>query len=157
MADVALVADIDSVDTDSDIVLLMTLHGAKGLEFPRVYIAGAEDGVFPSISAVYDEDPTAVEEERRLAYVGITRAKDELTITSAKSRMIRGETQYNAVSRFVKEIPEELMDNKPAKSRAIKLDGDEVWGYPEGSGQRVKQCTGLVRIRGIVADRRDLP
>ncbi len=136
LADVALVADIDSVDTDSDIVLLMTLHGAKGLEFPRVYIAGAEDGVFPSISAVYDEDPTAVEEERRLAYVGITRAKDELTITCAKSRMIRGETQYNAVSRFVKEIPEELMDNKPAKARTVRLDGDEVWSYPEGSGQR---------------------
>ena len=117
LAEVALVADIDKLEEGSDVALLMTLHGAKGLEFEKVFIAGAEDGVFPSISAIYDEDPTAVEEERRLAYVGITRAKEDLTITCAKQRMLRGETQYNAVSRFVREIPDNLLDNKPLKER----------------------------------------
>ncbi len=136
LAEVALVADIDNVDTDSDRTLLMTLHGAKGLEFPRVFIAGAEEGVFPSSGALFDEDPTAIEEERRLAYVGITRAKEELTITCAKARMIRGETQYNSVSRFVKEIPSELMDNKPAGNRRVRIDGDEVPSYSDDSAQR---------------------
>jgi len=119
LSDIALIADIDRLDEDSDKALLMTLHGAKGLEFDKVYIAGAEDGVFPSMSSIYDEDPTAIEEERRLAYVGITRAKKVLTITCSKSRMIRGETQYNAVSRFVREIPEELLDNKPLKVKRV--------------------------------------
>ncbi len=136
LAEVALVADIDTVDTDSDRVLLMTLHGAKGLEFPRVYIAGAEDGVFPSSASLFDDDPTAIEEERRLAYVGITRAKDSLTITAAKARMIRGETQYNSVSRFVKEIPEELLDNRPPKNKRVSLDGDAVPVYSDDSSQR---------------------
>ena len=136
LAEVALVADIDTVDTDSDRVLLMTLHGAKGLEFPRVYIAGAEDGVFPSSASLFDDDPTAVEEERRLAYVGITRAKENLTITCAKARMIRGETQYNSVSRFVKEIPEELLDNRPPKNKRVSLDGDAVPMYSDDSAQR---------------------
>ena len=86
LAEVALVADIDSVDEEASRSLLMTLHGAKGLEFRRVYLAGLEDGLFPSMSAIYDEDPTAIEEERRLAYVGITRAREDLTITYAKAR-----------------------------------------------------------------------
>ncbi len=136
LAEVSLVADIDSVEDDADKVLLMTLHGAKGLEFSRVYIAGAEEGVFPGMASIYDEDPTAIEEERRLAYVGITRAKDELTILSAKMRMIRGETQYNAVSRFVKEIPEELLDNRPAGNRQLTYDGQRLDGYEEGSYER---------------------
>lgn len=121
LAEVALVADIDNVDSDNNKVLLMTLHSAKGLEFPHVYLAGMEDGVFPSyMSIMADEmkrshtggDSEEIEEERRLAYVGITRAKEELTLTAAKARMVRGETQYNPVSRFVREIPEELLDNK---------------------------------------------
>ena len=121
LAEVALVADIDSVDEEASRSLLMTLHGAKGLEFKRVYMAGLEDGLFPSMSSIYDEDPTAIEEERRLAYVGITRAKEDLTLTYAKQRMLRGETQYNAVSRFVQEIPEELMDNRLPKKR-VSID-----------------------------------
>ena len=114
LEEVALVAEIDSLEKDSDRVLLMTLHSAKGLEFPVVYLAGMEDGIFPSYMTIMDEDPTAIEEERRLAYVGITRAMEDLTLTSARSRMIRGETQYNPVSRFIKEIPYHLMDNRPA-------------------------------------------
>lgn len=112
LEDVALVADIDNVDSDADKVLLMTLHSAKGLEFPHVYLAGMEDGVFPSYMTIVSDDKTEIEEERRLAYVGITRAKKELTITAAQQRMIHGETQYNPVSRFVKEIPIELLDNR---------------------------------------------
>lgn len=112
LAEVALVADIDNVDSDRNKVLLMTLHSAKGLEFPHVYLAGMEDGVFPSYMSIMDQDSEEVEEERRLAYVGITRAKEDLTLTAAKARMLRGETQYNPVSRFLKEIPQELLDNR---------------------------------------------
>ncbi|MBD5445580.1 MAG: UvrD-helicase domain-containing protein [Lachnospiraceae bacterium] len=112
LEEVALVADIDQVEGDNNKVLLMTLHSAKGLEFPHVYLAGMEDGVFPSYMTIVSDSPEDVEEERRLAYVGITRAKDDLTITCARQRMIRGETQYNPVSRFVKEIPPLLLDHK---------------------------------------------
>ena len=110
LQDVALVSDIDTVDEDSDYVLLMTLHSAKGLEFPCVYMAGMEDGIFPSYMTVTSDDPGDLEEERRLCYVGITRAMKELTMTSARQRMIRGETQINKTSRFVREIPRELVD-----------------------------------------------
>lgn len=117
LEEVALVADIDNVESDGNKVLLMTLHSAKGLEFPHVYLAGMEDGIFPSYMTIVSDDPDEIEEERRLAYVGITRAKEDLTLCYAKMRMIRGETQVNAVSRFVKEIPEELMDNRPPTPR----------------------------------------
>lgn len=109
LEEVALVADIDSLDEDSDYVILMTLHSAKGLEFPHVYLAGMEDGIFPSYMTVTADDPEEMEEERRLCYVGITRAEEELTLTCARRRMIRGETQYNKMSRFLKEIPRELL------------------------------------------------
>lgn len=110
LEEVALVADIDSLDADSDYVVLMTLHSAKGLEFPNVYLAGMEDGLFPSyMSIVSDNAEAEIEEERRLAYVGITRAMKNLTITSARVRMVRGQTQYGKVSRFVKEIPPQLL------------------------------------------------
>ena len=112
LEEVALVADIDRVDEDGNKVLLMTLHSAKGLEFEHVYLTGMEDGVFPGYMSIVADDPGEIEEERRLAYVGITRAKEDLTLTCAKARMVRGETQYNAVSRFVKEIPAELLDNR---------------------------------------------
>ncbi|MBE5871000.1 MAG: ATP-dependent DNA helicase PcrA [Lachnospiraceae bacterium] len=117
LEEVALVADIDNVDGDSDKVLLMTLHSAKGLEFPNVYLAGLEDGVFPSKMALFDDGADELEEERRLAYVGITRAKKELTLSHAYARMVRGETQYNPVSRFVREIPADLLDNKVPASK----------------------------------------
>ena len=110
LEEVALVADIDSVDGDDNQVLLMTLHSAKGLEFPFVYLAGMEDGMFPSYMTITSDDPTEIEEERRLCYVGITRAMKDLTLTCAQQRMIRGETQYNKVSRFIKEIPRELVE-----------------------------------------------
>jgi len=109
LEEVALVADIDSLDVGSDYVVLMTLHSAKGLEFPHVYLAGMEDGIFPSYLTIMSDDPDEVEEERRLCYVGITRAEDELTLTCARRRMVRGETQYNKMSRFLKEIPLELV------------------------------------------------
>lgn len=109
LEEVALVADIDSLDEESDYVVLMTLHSAKGLEFPYVYLAGMEDGIFPSYMTITADDPTEIEEERRLCYVGITRAKKELTMTCARRRMIRGETQYNKMSRFLKEVPPQLL------------------------------------------------
>lgn len=109
LEEVALVADIDSLDEESDYVVLMTLHSAKGLEFPYVYLAGMEDGIFPSYMTITADDPTEIEEERRLCYVGITRAKKELAMTCARRRMIRGETQYNKMSRFLKEVPPQLL------------------------------------------------
>ena len=113
LENVALVADMDSFDENSDYVVLMTLHSAKGLEFPNVYLAGLEDGLFPSyMSITSDNSQAEIEEERRLAYVGITRAKKNLTITSARVRMVRGQTQYGKVSRFVREIPPELLSGK---------------------------------------------
>ena len=109
LEEVALVADIDSLDEDKDYVVLMTLHSAKGLEFPNVYLAGMEDGIFPSYMTITADDPEEVEEERRLCYVGITRAEKNLTLTCARRRMIRGETQFNKMSRFLKEIPMYLL------------------------------------------------
>ena len=110
LEEVALIADIDSLEGESDYVVLMTLHSSKGLEFSNVYLAGMEDGLFPSYMSITSDNADAeVEEERRLAYVGITRAKEHLTISCARMRTIRGETQYGKVSRFVKEIPPELM------------------------------------------------
>lgn len=132
LAEVALVADIDRVNGDDNRVLLMTLHGAKGLEFPRVYLAGMEDGLFPSYMTIAGDDPDELEEERRLCYVGITRAMNELTLTYAKTRMVRGEMQYNAVSRFIKEIPPLLLDNTVpgnTRSRRDEYDDDFDSGY----------------------------
>ena len=109
----ALVADIDDLTGGEDYVTLMTLHSAKGLEFPGVYLTGMEEGLFPSyMSITSDDGGSEVEEERRLCYVGITRAMESLTITAAKSRMVRGETQFHAVSRFAKEIPPELLSGE---------------------------------------------
>ena len=110
LEEVALVADIDSLADDGSYVVLMTLHSAKGLEFPNVYLSGMEDGLFPSyMSITADNSEEEIEEERRLCYVGITRAKQHLSITGARMRMMRGETQFHGISRFVKEIPQELI------------------------------------------------
>ena len=106
---IALVADIDTVSDDAEQVLLMTLHSAKGLEFPNVYICGMEETIFPGASAVFGDDPSELEEERRLCYVGITRAMKKLTLTSANQRMRNGEMNFNRPSRFINEIPRHLV------------------------------------------------
>lgn len=125
LEEIALVADIDSVDPNQDYVLLMTLHSAKGLEFPYVYLAGMEDGIFPSYMTIVADDRSELEEERRLCYVGITRAMKDLTMTAAQQRMIRGETQYNKVSRFVREVPRELVELGHAiEKKKPALSGD---------------------------------
>lgn len=109
LEDIALVADIDTVTDDAEQVLLMTLHSAKGLEFPYVYMCGMEENIFPGAMAVFGDDPTELEEERRLCYVGITRAKEKLTMTSANQRMKNGELNFNRPSRFIHEIPRYLI------------------------------------------------
>lgn len=129
LEEVALVADIDSLQQGNDYVVLMTLHSAKGLEFPNVYLAGMEDGLFPSYMTIVSDDPMEIEEERRLCYVGITRAMTELTISCARQRMIRGETQYNKVSRFVKEIPANLLGG----TVSAKSEREEVKETPARS------------------------
>ncbi len=139
LEEVALVADVDNISEDSNKVLLMTLHSAKGLEFRSLYLTGMEDGLFPSYMSIAADDPAEIEEERRLAYVGITRAKEDLTICYARQRMVRGETQYNAVSRFVKEIPESLMDNRPPMPR------HDLEAFSEGGYRKPLAVPGVKR------------
>ena len=126
---IALVADVDSMDDSDNKVILMTLHSAKGLEFPYVYLCGMEDGLFPSYMTIVNDDPMEIEEERRLCYVGITRAMKELTLSYALSRMIHGMTQYNKISRFVKEIPQGLIGgSKPGTTYPKKPSAAETSG-----------------------------
>ena len=127
LEEVALVADIDNLEEDADHVVMMTLHSAKGLEFPVVFMVGMEDGVFPSYISISSEDESELEEERRLCYVGITRARTNLFLTSAKQRMVRGEIHYNRVSRFVDDIPEEFM----AENERAKIPQKEKKELPE--------------------------
>ncbi len=121
LEEVALIADIDSLDESSNRVVLMTLHSAKGLEFPKVFLCGMEDGLFPSYMCITSDDPSDIEEERRLCYVGITRAMESLTISLAKQRMLRGETQWNKPSRFLKEIPFELFEGVIKESKIKEM------------------------------------
>ncbi|MBP5473016.1 MAG: ATP-binding domain-containing protein, partial [Lachnospiraceae bacterium] len=131
LEEVALVSDLDSADLTEERVLLMTLHSAKGLEFPVVYLAGMEDGLFPGYMSISSGDEEDIEEERRLAYVGMTRAEKELIMTCAKARMLRGETQFNPVSRFVTEIPSELIEGfVPGKKKKRPAD-DYYDDYPK--------------------------
>jgi len=135
LEEVALVADIDSMDESEDRIILMTLHSAKGLEFPYVYLAGMEDGLFPSMMSLM-EGPEALEEERRLCYVGITRAEKRLTLTAAKSRMVKGEMQYARTSRFIDEIPDvclERPDQDDSKTGWKKM-ADAYRNLPEEAG-----------------------
>lgn len=110
LEEIALIADVDSLNETDNKVVLMTLHSAKGLEFPYVFLAGMEDGIFPSYMTIISDDRDELEEERRLCYVGITRAKEKLYLSVAKHRMMHGRTQFNKVSRFVSEIPEDLLE-----------------------------------------------
>ena len=129
------------MEDQEDSVTLMTLHSAKGLEFPVVFLVGMEEGIFPGYKSI--GEPLALEEERRLFYVGITRAKQYLYLTCAKHRTIFGSTSYNQISRFVKEIPDELLEgyaevveNKSSNSNEEFKDFGYRWSY--GKGQSVK-------------------
>ncbi len=138
LEEVALVADIDSVAEDRDYVILMTLHSAKGLEFPHVYLAGMEEGLFPSYMSISGDDPEELEEERRLCYVGVTRAEEKLTLTCARMRLVRGERQYNSMSRFIKEMPSALIDTGKREggfSQNVSL-GEKRTYSSEGSGYK---------------------
>ena len=139
LEEVSLVADVDRMDDSENRVTLMTLHSAKGLEFPVVYLSGLEDGLFPSSMSIMSDDPTDIEEERRLCYVGITRAMEKLVITSARLRMVNGETHYSKVSRFVEEIPKELMDMQklePRFGRSISRDESADDDLPWNQSQK---------------------
>ncbi len=138
---ITLSSDIDGMEDQEDSVTLMTLHSAKGLEFPVVFLVGMEEGIFPGYKSI--GEPLALEEERRLFYVGITRAKQYLYLTCAKHRTIFGSTSYNQISRFVKEIPDELLEgyaevveNKSSNSNEEFKDFGYRWSY--GKGQSVK-------------------
>ena len=153
LENVALVSDIDSLDENEDYVMLMTLHSAKGLEFPYVYMCGMEDGLFPSYMTIVSDEPDEIEEERRLCYVGITRAKKKLTMTFAKTRMVRGSTQFNKPSRFVREITPDLfykgrMPEKERKDQRIQRPSESVIRQPKtmtsyGKVFQVQKATAL--------------
>ena len=131
---IALVADVDNMDDSDNKVILMTLHSAKGLEFPYVYLCGMEDGLFPSYMTIANDDPMEIEEERRLCYVGITRAMKKLTLSYAMCRMIHGQTQYNKISRFVKEIPPQLIGSSLPRERfSRKVEDDLPWNTGSAS------------------------
>ena len=157
LEEVALVAEIDSLEENSDYVILMTLHSAKGLEFPHVYLTGMEDGIFPSYMTITADDTDELEEERRLCYVGITRAQEELTLTCAKRRMIKGETQYNKKSRFLKEIPVSLVTNGALfQKEEVELPKQEVYRQAKKAfntqsffSQKSKQQFGVSQEKGL--------
>lgn len=131
LEEVALVADIDNLDEADNRVSLMTIHSAKGLEFPVVYLAGMEDGLFPSYMSISSGDESDIEEERRLCYVGITRAKNKLIMSAAKMRMVRGEMNMNRTSRFVNEIPKEwLQQSAQSGHRQTMLREDDHMNLP---------------------------
>ena len=135
---ITLSSDIDEVEDTEDAVTLMTLHSAKGLEFNTVFLVGMEEGIFPGYKSI--GEPQELEEERRLFYVGITRAKQYLYLTCAKKRTIFGSTSYNAVSRFVQEIPEELLDGykESFMEKEEKFeDSGYKWEYGRNSGMKV--------------------
>ena len=151
LEEVALMTDIDNYNADNECVVMMTLHSAKGLEFPYVFIVGMEEGLFPGNQVMYD--PGEVEEERRLCYVGITRAKQKLYITNARTRMIYGNTSITRPSRFISEIPEELVDsnlNTPQQTFYGGFSSQSGFssGYSGGFGNRQTQSTsGETRTR----------
>jgi DNA helicase-2/ATP-dependent DNA helicase PcrA len=126
LAHISLVADIDDTEEVGDRVVMMTLHSAKGLEFPIVFMAGLEEGIFPSYRSIAEEDE--LEEERRLCYVGITRAQEELYITNARCRMLFGSTAYNRESRFISEIPTELISMAGNYSSGMAHQGHDYQG-----------------------------
>ena len=141
LEEIALYTDLDNLSEDDDKVVLMTLHSAKGLEFPYVFITGLEEGIFPGQQAIYE--PSELEEERRLAYVGITRAKRELYLTGAAQRMLFGRTTRNRPSRFVREIPGELMKTEDETERfgSYHSGYGERTGYGSGYGYGARQTT----------------
>lgn len=134
LEEVSLVADIDNYNPESDAVVLMTVHSAKGLEFPVVFLPGMEEGIFPSSQALYDN--SEIEEERRLAYVAVTRAKERLYCTYSKERLLYGKTSYNALSRFLAEVPQELFDRKDCESKT--QDSPMRRSFPSHTKQKVK-------------------
>ena len=144
---VALVADIDSIQEDEDRVLLMTLHSAKGLEFGNVYLCGMDQGLFPSYHAVTADDSADLEEERRLCYVGITRAKKRLTLTGARMRLVRGDPKHYAESMFIEEIPDDLLIHLGPKqseeaSSDMELPGSSWRNTRYGRGYRTREESG---------------
>ena len=140
LEEVSLIADIDSWDGRDDYVSLITIHSAKGLEFDNVFLCGMEDGLFPMSAAISSEDEGDLEEERRLAYVGITRAKKHLILTASRTRMVRGETTVSALSRFVKEIPPMILendrDNIYIKSRPAEAPSKSAAGKDQASSKK---------------------
>lgn len=151
---VSLISDIDAYDEDEDAAVLMTIHSAKGLEFPTVFLAGMEDGLFPGQRSMNSEED--LEEERRLCYVAITRARDQLYITNTMSRMIFGQTVHSIPSRFLKEIPPDYIEAEAARRNEFITKASELTGMPKmhRSGENYKKETVTI---GTVSDGQTQP
>ena len=145
LEEISLMTDIDNYDADADTCVMMTLHSAKGLEFPVVFITGMEDGLFPSMAAI-SSGPDELDEERRLAYVGITRAKRKLYLTKTKTRMLFGSTTYSKESRFVSEIPAQLVE-RTGESRLYGSSGKSS-PYSSSAGAGAKVSIGVAQKQG---------
>ena len=157
--EIALYTDLDSVEASDDCVTMMTIHSAKGLEFPVVYVVGMEEGIFPGASAQYDQEE--LEEERRLCYVAMTRAKEKLTLTNARQRMLYGRTSTNPPSRFLDEVPEENMrwESKPARAFG-GIEQDDSFGggrYEDGWGSAPARTSGSWSSGGVHSYRDTAP
>lgn len=154
LENITLSSDVDELEETDEQVTLMTLHSAKGLEFPVVFMAGMEEGIFPSSKSI--DEPNGLEEERRLCYVGITRAKEHLYMTCARSRTVFGSTSYNGISRFLKEIPEEfLSEESSVSSRENNLEGtfsndnNYTWSYSGASSKKSNFDFGLGKTSNV--------
>jgi DNA helicase-2/ATP-dependent DNA helicase PcrA len=142
LEEVALVADVDNYQENADTVVLMTLHSAKGLEFNRVFIVGFEENLFPSGRSSLSADPDDLEEERRLCYVGFTRARQVLTVSHTVTRMLYGQTQNNAPSRFLKEVPKEYIETVSLRNKTVnpaKKPVERVAAIPKPAAKPVQK------------------
>ena len=154
LENITLSSDVDELEETDEQVTLMTLHSAKGLEFPVVFMAGMEEGIFPSSKSV--DEPNGLEEERRLCYVGITRAKEHLYMTCARSRTVFGSTSYNGISRFLKEIPEEFLSEESSLSvgennleATFSNDSNYTWSYSSPSSKKSSFDFGLGKTANV--------
>ena len=153
LEEVALIADIDSVEESDNRVLLMTLHSAKGLEFPIVYMTGMEDGLFPSYMTIVSDDSTEIEEERRLCYVGITRAMKKLYLSAARERMMHGNRTCSDVSRFIREIPPLLFEHEADMRNMAKRREYESIGRYNRDGSYADNYDGGTKLRSTSSGR----
>ena len=152
LEEVSLFTDIDRMDESSDAVVMMTMHSAKGLEFPQVFLVGMEEGIFPGFRAMEKEED--LEEERRLCYVAVTRAKQQLYLTCAERRMMYGRTQYSKPSQFLKEIPKQFVDSNISETRQEMQEKLDLQPNPKYQSSRAYDISGAHKKQPVIAKKK---